>query len=340
MKSRLPPGQQLAAPGKWPIIGEKTPAASDGPWQLRVTGLVQRELEFGLGELATMPLRELLLDIHCVTRWSIFDMRFSGVSLNHMLELASPLPAARFVSFVSHSERNHSTSLLLYDAIKLETLIATHANDEEIATNHGGPIRNIVPGRYFYKSVKWLKEIRLLENDELGMWEKESGYHNTADPWLEQRYMAPTIDKRTAAQLIESQDFSNRDLRSIQCNDRDLLGLNARNALLRDSNFQRAILARADFSGANLSNAHFELADLHDAMFRGSDVEGASFNGANLLGVDLSDVSLIGGSFFGEFEGQKASARIDNTTTFRRESLESLASLQREFVLGCSPRLI
>ncbi len=340
MKPRLPPGQQLAAPGKWPIIGEKTPAPSNGPWRLKVSGEVGQELDLSMHDLESLPQREFALDIHCVTRWSIYDMLFAGVSLKVLLENAEPSPEARFVSFVAHSVQKHSTSLTLSDALGLGTLIATHANGKLISTDHGGPIRNIVPGRYFYKSVKWLKEIRLLKNDELGMWERESGYHNTADPWLEQRYMAPTIDKRTALQLIESRDFSNLDLRSIQANDRDLTGLYAKNALLRDSNFQRAILAGADFSGANLSNAHFELADLSNGIFFFADVEGASFNGAILCGVNLSDASLIGSSFFGQFEGQPVTATIDESTTFRRDSLESLAPTQREFVLSCSPTLV
>ncbi len=340
MRPRLPPGQQLAAPGKWPIIGEKLPAAGFDPWTLQITGLTGTSLSFGLNDLAALPQTELTLDIHCVTRWSIFDMKFRGVALKTLLDSAGVLPKARFISFLAHSSRNHSTSLSLNDAIQLNTLVATHANDEPIATEHGGPLRNVVPGRYFYKSVKWLKEIRLLRDDELGMWERESGYHNTADPWLEQRYMAPSIDKRTALQLIEMRDFSGRDLRSIEARGRDLTGLKAVNALLRDACFQQAILVDADFSGANLSNAHFELANLSEADFAGADVEGASFHGALLAGVDLSDASLIGSSFIGEFEGQTVAARIDATTRFRRDSLESLAPHQKEFVLGCSPQLV
>jgi DMSO/TMAO reductase YedYZ molybdopterin-dependent catalytic subunit len=53
---------------------------------------------------------------------------------------------------------------------------------------HGGPVRAIVPGRYFYKSLKWLEVIRVLEEDCPGYWEAEAGYHNGADPWQEQRY--------------------------------------------------------------------------------------------------------------------------------------------------------
>ncbi len=52
---------------------------------------------------------------------------------------------------------------------------------------HGYPVRVVSPSRYFYKSLKWLKEIVFLSEDQLGFWERASGYHNVGDPWLEQR---------------------------------------------------------------------------------------------------------------------------------------------------------
>lgn len=337
---RLPAGQQLLAPGKWPLIGEKVPAPCDGPWTLRVAGLVSRELLFRLEDLAELPQQERVMDIHCVTRWSVLDMHFSGVLLADLLERAGILPSARYVSFLSRSLHSHSTSLGLADSLRLGTLLATAANGQPISSEHGGPLRNIVPGRYFYKSVKWLCEIRLLERDELGTWERESGYHNTADPWQEQRYLAPTMDRRTAAALIASRDFAGRDLRSIVADDRDLAGLRAAGARLRDASFRRANLERADFSGANLSNAHFDGSSLQFALFTGADLEGASFHGARLAGVDFSSASLIGSSFVGEVDGRPVAARIDSDTVFASAGIEVLAPRQRDFIRDSPARLV
>jgi len=52
---------------------------------------------------------------------------------------------------------------------------------------HGWPLRLIVPGRYFWKSAKWLRGLELAASDRPGFWERY-GYHNDADPWKEQRY--------------------------------------------------------------------------------------------------------------------------------------------------------
>ena len=45
----------------------------------------------------------------------------------------------------------------------------------------------IVPGRYFWKSAKWLRGVEFTAEDQLGFWER-NGYNNDADPWREERY--------------------------------------------------------------------------------------------------------------------------------------------------------
>ena len=66
-------------------------------------------------------------------------------------------------------------------------LLVTHADGEPLAPEHGWPLRLVVPGRYFWKSAKWLRAIELRATDAPGFWERY-GYHNDADPWNEERY--------------------------------------------------------------------------------------------------------------------------------------------------------
>lgn len=331
----LPPGQQLAAPGRWPIIGEKLPDPTLPLDRLEITGLVREATSWSLSDLASLPQQSLTLDIHCVTRWSMLDVEFSGVELAVLLELAGWQPSARFISFVSSSSRGHSSSLPLDEALSLGTLVALGYHGNPLPVEHGGPIRNIVPGRYFYKSVKWLARIELLAEDRLGYWEAESGYHNRADPWLEQRYMAPTIDRRAAQRLIDSRDFSGHDLRSLDASHRDMQRLRAVGSLLRDADFRHCDLRRADFSNANLSNAHFQGADLRGARFLGADVEGANFSGADLRQAEWSGASLIGCSFW-EPAGPDQPARYarlePGVAPFTPEQLDALSPDQLEFL--------
>src|SRR5262245_53992490 len=113
----LPPGQQLVAPGKWPFVGEREARADASPWSVTITGAVARPRTYSLDELQSLPQVERMTDIHCVTRWSKLGARFSGVPLAELLRAVEVHPAAQFISFIARSERAHSTSLPLADAL-------------------------------------------------------------------------------------------------------------------------------------------------------------------------------------------------------------------------------
>jgi hypothetical protein len=284
---------------------------------------------------------ELRTDIHCVTRWSRYDVQFSGVSLAALVELCQPESTARFVSFVARSERDHSSSMPLDEALAAGTMLALSVDGQPLPPEHGGPLRGVVPGKYFYKSVKWIERIDFLDTDRLGYWEAHAGYHNGADPWLEQRYIASRIDRRTAARLMASRDFSGQDLLGLDAHQRDLQGLSARGAILRNANFSEARLSGADFRTANLSNASFRGSDLRDADFSGADLEGADFASSDLRGADLRGTSLFGATF-AEIDPASGSiispAWIDGTTQVDAASLERVTDVQREFLEASADR--
>ncbi len=321
----LPPGQQLVAPGRWPLVGERQSLPPAGEWTVELTGLVEHSLCWTVDELARLDQDECNVDIHCVTRWSKLGVQFAGVRFGRLLNEAAVQSAARFVSFVSHSERKHSTSLSLEDALSLDAMIALTCDGQPLPPAHGGPVRVVVPGRCFYKSLKWLTRIELLAEDRLGYWEAAAGYHNRADPRQEQRYIAASLTKQQAAQLIAGRDFSGRDLRGLDAAGRDLSGLNAADALLRDANFRRCVLRTANLHRANLSNAHLENADLRDASFIDADCEGASFTGADLRGVNFSGASLLAATF-------SPDARVDHQTRISREQIDSLMPAEVDYL--------
>jgi len=328
--SPLPPGQQLASRGKWPQVGEPTPSDLPAHWTLDVEGLVDAPLRLDLAALQALPHTEQRIDIHCVTRWSKPAMRFGGVLIADLLQQVAPKPEAKFISFVAHSSRRHDTSLPLADSLQLETLLAWSVDGEPLSAVHGGPLRVVVPGRYFYKSLKWLRTIRLLATDELGYWEREAGYHNTADPWREQRYMAPSLSRFEMRAALKSKDFSGRDLRSLDCRGHDLSGLRAARAILRDVDFRDCPLAGACFDGANLSNGKLQGADLRGATFRDADLEGADFRSADLRDCDFRGASLFGATFATQPDDRPT--RLDASTRIDDAGLEKLMPEEEELV--------
>jgi hypothetical protein len=327
--SRMPPGQQLAAPGKWPLVGERVPLPAPAAWTLEITGLVDSPRVWTLDALKAHSPKELTTDIHCVTRWTRLGMFFRGVLLSDLLSSAKPIDQAMYLSFVAHSSREHSTSLPLAAALELGTILAWEADGQPISPEHGGPLRSIVPGRYFYKSLKWLKRIDVLEHDRLGYWEAETGYHNEADPWEEQRYAAANLNKSQVAKLLAARDFSDHDLRSFELSSANLDGLKAVKSLLRDARLRGASLVSADFTLANLSNAQLFGANLRGACFRNADVEGADFTSADLRGADFRGASLFGASLHTE---GATPALMDASTHFSAAVWEQLTPAQAHFL--------
>jgi len=182
--ARLPPGQYLTE--KWPVLhAGSVPHVDLARWNFKVWGEVDSPLTLTWSELSDLPTVEVTQDIHCVTRWSRFDARFSGVAWSTIRELVAPHPSARFA--IAHSEHDYTANVPA-SFLDLEgAMLATHADGEPLSLEHGWPMRLIVPGKYFWKSAKWLRGIELSALDRPGFWERY-GYHNDADPFKEQRY--------------------------------------------------------------------------------------------------------------------------------------------------------
>jgi DMSO/TMAO reductase YedYZ molybdopterin-dependent catalytic subunit len=183
-RERVPPGQYVTQ--KWPVLHYGSiPHADLAAWTIRVWGEVEKPFEIGWDEFQAMPRKKVHTDIHCVTRWSRLDTDFEGVPIQHILERAAPKSTARFV--LAHAEQGYTANLPLEVLDDEDVLLADTADGAPLTPEHGYPLRLLVPKLYFWKSAKWLRGLQFLANDRPGFWERY-GYHNDADPWLEQRY--------------------------------------------------------------------------------------------------------------------------------------------------------
>jgi DMSO/TMAO reductase YedYZ molybdopterin-dependent catalytic subunit len=181
---RLPPGQYLTE--KWPVLHAGTIPKTDlTNWDFAVSGEVENPIRLSWEELNRLPRTEVTEDIHCVTRWSRFDVTFEGVHWSAVEELVRPRPSARFV--VAHAEQGFTSNVPIASLRDPHALLATHADGVPLTPDHGWPLRLVIPGKYFWKSAKWLRGIELVAADRPGFWERY-GYHNDADPFKEERY--------------------------------------------------------------------------------------------------------------------------------------------------------
>ena len=182
--SRIPPGQYLT--NDFPVLSAgPTPHLTTDTWSLRIGGLVRQPATWNWRQLQDLPARDWVVDISCVTKWTKLDMRWRGVSVDTLLEQVEIDPSAAFV--IASSYGDYTTNLPLGDVVNGQAFVAYEYDGKPITPEHGGPVRLVVPGRYFWKSAKWLQSLWLQERDEPGFWES-FGYHNRGDQWREERY--------------------------------------------------------------------------------------------------------------------------------------------------------
>ncbi len=134
-------------------------------------------------EFLALPRETFTVDIHCVTKWPKLDTVWEGVSLDTLLDGLDSSAS----HLIAHCDGGYTTNLPIEDVTGGKAWIAFSYDGEELAPEHGGPARLVVPHLYFWKSAKWVRRLELVDDDRPGFWES-LGYPDYGDPWREQRY--------------------------------------------------------------------------------------------------------------------------------------------------------
>jgi DMSO/TMAO reductase YedYZ molybdopterin-dependent catalytic subunit len=178
----LPPGQYLTE--DFPVLSAgPTPRVRREEWEFALTTESGEIRKWNWAQFRALPSVPIITDIHCVTRWSKLNTTWEGVSLDSLLDGVQT--SAGFAT--AHSYGGYTTNLPLADLRDGKAWIAFSYGGEDLAPEHGGPARLLVPHLYFWKSAKWVNGITLMPKDAPGFWES-LGYNNYGDPWREQRY--------------------------------------------------------------------------------------------------------------------------------------------------------
>jgi DMSO/TMAO reductase YedYZ molybdopterin-dependent catalytic subunit len=178
----LPPGQYLTH--DFPVLSAgPTPRIPLDRWHFTITTETGEQKSWNWKEFQALPSEDVSTDIHCVTKWSKLGTTWHGVSLDTLL--ADVETSADYT--MVHSFGGYTTNVPLEDLLDGKAWITYKFDGDDLAPEHGGPARMIVPHLYFWKSAKWVNGMQMMNQDEPGFWEA-AGYHMYGDPWLEQRY--------------------------------------------------------------------------------------------------------------------------------------------------------
>jgi DMSO/TMAO reductase YedYZ molybdopterin-dependent catalytic subunit len=178
---RIPPGQHLV--DDFPVLSAgPTPYTSLSEWSFTIEG-GGAPVTWSWDEFRALPSEEITVDIHCVTKWSKLDTAWEGVSVDTLLDQVEH-DASYLIAFC---DGGYTTNLPLEHVVDGQAWVAYTYGGEPLEPEHGGPARLLVPHLYFWKSAKWVRGLRLQDENEPGFWES-NGYHLLGDPWQEQRY--------------------------------------------------------------------------------------------------------------------------------------------------------
>lgn len=150
------------------MFDNPTPVERDG-WQLTMNGLVAQPFTLSWNDIAAAPHAQLRATLDCTGGWYATPT-WRGVAVPWLLALAQPDPRARYVRFRSVTGYRWSLPLAEARSALLATHVVAAAGDELLTHGHGAPARLVAPGRRGFQWVKWVEEITLLAQPDVGQW--------------------------------------------------------------------------------------------------------------------------------------------------------------------------
>ncbi|MGB6501226.1 MAG: molybdopterin-dependent oxidoreductase [Thermoplasmata archaeon] len=161
------------------------PQLAEGAWTIAVAGEVDRPRRWNLSDLDALPQRSIVATLECAGNsrkrfgeiapgeiaWgdgAVGCAEWSGTPLTELLRAAGPRPGTQYVAFLGADQPEDSGAPRFERGLSLmpggpaaETLVASRLNGEPLPTDHGGPVRLVVPGWYGMAWVKWIASIHV-----------------------------------------------------------------------------------------------------------------------------------------------------------------------------------
>ncbi|CAG7917964.1 unnamed protein product [Penicillium olsonii] len=166
-------------------------------WKLVIDGLVERPFVIDFQQLQQMPCKKIVSFHECYGSplvaptknvWRIGNVKWTGVVLRDLLEIARPHPEAHFVwsdgldsgVFGGVAADRYRKDLPIDKALSPEVLVAYEMNGKPLGKERGGPVRLVVPGWFGTNSTKWLCRLSLQDRRAQGPF--TTIFYNELDP--------------------------------------------------------------------------------------------------------------------------------------------------------------
>jgi DMSO/TMAO reductase YedYZ molybdopterin-dependent catalytic subunit len=168
------------------------PNVNSSTWNLKVFGLVDTELNLNLAQLQQMAVVEQYNTLECVSNLTGGDListaQWTGVKLKDILSMAGVQSTADYVVF--RAVDGYDVGIPMDSAMLDGTLLAYEMNGAPLPTDHGSPLRAIVPGLYGMMNCKWITSIEAVSGVYQGYWQVR-GWENDAHYQTESSIVIP-----------------------------------------------------------------------------------------------------------------------------------------------------
>ncbi len=158
--------------------GLRISVTSSVPSSFVIEGLVENRLNLSYLELYSFPMLSEVTTLKCVgsgngTGGPMVNYNWTGVPLFYLLQKAKVIPGT-YRRVIFNATDGFSDSIMLDIAMNPTTILALKANgtDLEQVTGFGSGYRLVLPGRWGYKWVKWIKQIIIVDHDYKGNYER------------------------------------------------------------------------------------------------------------------------------------------------------------------------
>ena len=162
-------------------INPIVPVVDATSWTLTVKGLVNNPLTITYEEIKAMPSVKEYATLQCVSNKIGGDLTstalWRGVRLKDVLQKAQVKPGAKYIAVRCYD--GYDVGIPLERGLLDGSILAYEMNLAPLTSEHGYPVRAIVPGLYGMMNPKWITEIELVDNVYEGYWAR-NGWTNVA----------------------------------------------------------------------------------------------------------------------------------------------------------------
>lgn len=187
-----------------------------------IEGLVENRLNITYAELRNFPLISEVTTLQCVGGGQggiSVTYNWTGVPLFYLLSMAKVTSGA-YHEVVFNASDEFSSSVPLEVAMHPTSILALEANgtDLELINGFGGGYRVVLPCRWGYKWVKWIKQIIIVDYDYKGDYERKGLSDDALRPNCTMPTTNPpfqTFNITKKGQTYSVQTLSNSSLESV-----------------------------------------------------------------------------------------------------------------------------